>query len=206
MAGCSRDKLVYLWLTSGIFPGGGISNLQEANTVNSKKIITACALLILAAIILVKCTFPPSRSTGMAEVGYEAPLFKLPDLNGQNVALDQYRGKVVILDFWASWCGPCRMTMPMLEMLQREYPEDLALLAINLQEPPDVVREYVLRGNIHSKVLLDEQGSVAATYGADAIPMHVILDKEGIVRHTQVGYHGGMASQLRAQIEELRRQ
>jgi thiol-disulfide isomerase/thioredoxin len=178
--------------------------MQEADIVYSKKIIAACALIILAAVMLAKCTLPPPGTPAKARVGSAAPEFKLPDLNGQQVSLDQYRGKVVILDFWASWCGPCRMTMPILEALQKEYPGDLALLAINLQESRDIVRDYVLRQNVHSKVLLDEQGSVGATYGTEAIPLHILLDKKGIVRHIQVGFNPSMATQLRAMIEKYR--
>jgi thiol-disulfide isomerase/thioredoxin len=195
---------VALW---GFSPGrGAIYSLKETDIVNSKKIVAACALLILAAVMLAKCTFPPSEKTAIkAKVGSPAPDFALPDLNGQEVSLNNYRGKVVILDFWATWCGPCRMTMPLLEGLQKEYPDDLVLLAINLQEPRDIVRDYVLRQNIHSKVLLDEHGSVGATYGTEAIPMHILLDREGIIRHVQVGFSPSMANQLRALIEKYRR-
>ncbi len=170
-----------------------------------KKTIAACALLILAAVILAKCTIPPSKTTATAQIGSAAPKFNLPDLSRQEVTLDQYKGKIVILDFWATWCGPCRMTMPLLEYIQEEYSHDLALLAINLREPRDIVRDYIQRENISSKVLLDEQGSVAAAYGAEAIPMHIIIDRQGIVRHIQVGFSPVMESQLRTQIEKLRR-
>ena len=87
----------------------------------------------------------------MLEIGQAAPNFKLPDLSGQQVSLDQYKGKVVMLDFWATWCGPCRMTMPLMESIQKEYADTLVLLAVNLQEPRDVVRDYVRAQNIHSR-------------------------------------------------------
>ena len=82
-----------------------------------------------------RCKRPATEPGAAVQIGQAAPQFKLPDLKGREFALDQYRGKIVLLDFWATWCGPCRMTMPLLEKLQHEFPDDLTLLAINLQDP-----------------------------------------------------------------------
>ncbi len=133
-----------------------------------------------------------------------APSFQLTDLHGQEVSLAQFQGKVVILDFWATWCGPCRMSMPLLEKLQQEYPSDLKLLAINLEEPLDQVRDYVSRQNIRSTVLLDSEGKVGRAYGSESIPMQVIIDKKGIVRDVLVGFSPRMTDRLRGEIAKLR--
>ena len=109
-----------------------------------------------------------------------------------------------MLDFWATWCSPCRMTMPMIENLQKEYASSMVLLTINLQEPKDVVGDYVWKQGIQSQVLLDEDGSVAEAYGTISIPMQIIIDKQGIVRFIQSGFNASTLSQLRAQIEQLR--
>ena len=161
------------------------------------------AVLICSALLISGCVLT-SPETSPLEIGRAAPSFKLPDLNGNQVSLAQYKGKLVMLDFWATWCGPCRMTMPLLENLQKEYPNKMVLLAINLQESPKDVREYVRQQNLNSEVLLDESGSVGETYGTGSIPMQVLIDKEGIVRHIQIGFSPRMTSQLRAQIEQLR--
>lgn len=108
-----------------------------------------------------------------------------------------------MLDFWATWCGPCRMTMPVLENLEKEYKGSLVLLAINLQDPKDVVMDYVKKQALTSRILLDEQGSVGSLYGTDSIPMQFLLDRNGIVRHIQMGYRPRMASELRAAIAKL---
>jgi hypothetical protein len=79
----------------------------------------------------------------------------------------------------------------------------LILLTVNLQEPKDVVRDYVRAQSIHSRVLLDEEGSVGSLYGTDSIPMQILIDKQGIVRIIQAGYGPGTASQLRAEIGKL---
>jgi thiol-disulfide isomerase/thioredoxin len=137
------------------------------------------------------------------QIGAAAPKFKLPDLKGRDFSLDQYKGKIVLMDFWATWCGPCRMSMPLLEKLQREYPKDLVLLAINLQEPEDVVRDYIRKENVGSQVLLDKEGTVGEAYGIGSIPMHVLVDRNGIIRHVQLGFDPRMASQLRTEIQKL---
>jgi thiol-disulfide isomerase/thioredoxin len=168
-----------------------------------RKVLLACALLISPVILLSGCTRPSSESGPALEVNKAAPGFTLPDLKGREFSLQQYKGKVVLLDFWATWCSPCRMTMPLLEKLQDEFRGNLALLTINLQESEDVVRDYVRTQNLSSQVLLDEEGSVAQAYGAESIPMQILIDKNGIVRFVQLGFNPRMAAELRTQIEKL---
>jgi thiol-disulfide isomerase/thioredoxin len=175
----------------------------EAGMMATKKTLPACAILISAAFLLSGCALPPSGLETALEVGKAAPPFKLSDLRGREFSLDQYKGKVVLLDFWATWCSPCRMTMPLLEKLRHEYHGGLVLLAINLQETEDVVRDYVRQQNLSSQVLLDEEGSVAEAYGAQSIPMQVLIDKNGSIRFVQLGFNPGMAAELRTEIEKL---
>jgi thiol-disulfide isomerase/thioredoxin len=163
-----------------------------------KKVLGTATLLILSEFMLSSCSRPP------LQIGRPAPKFTLPDLNGRQISLDQFRGKIVMLDFWATWCGPCRMTMPLLGNLEKEYRDTMILLAINLQEPKNMVRDYVQKQNINSHVLLDENGSVGEMYETDSIPMQVLIDKNGIVRHIQLGFKPGMATELRSVIHSLR--
>ncbi len=165
-----------------------------------RKIVLAACLALVAW--QQGCSGPVP--TGELEIGQPAPTFKLADLNGNQVSLDQFKGKVVLLDFWATWCGPCRMSMPLLEKLQSQYTADLALLAINLQEPRDLVASYVRTQNLHSRVLLDEEGEVGRVYRSSSIPMQVLIDKEGVIRHVQLGFSPRMGEQLREQIDQLR--
>jgi len=144
----------------------------------------------------------PSTTPGL-EIGRPAPEFELPDLSGSAVSLTQYQGKIVLIDFWATWCGPCRLTMPVLENLQKEYANELVLLAVNLQEPLDEVRQYVAAQRITSRVLLDQEGRVGSTYGSESIPMQVLIDQKGIVRDVQVGFSPSMGSRLRGEVRKL---
>ncbi len=138
------------------------------------------------------------------EIGRPAPGFQLKDLDGNLVSLEDFRGKVVMLDFWATWCGPCRSTMPELEKLQQEHPDDFVLLAVNLGEDEERVAPYVLSRRIQTRVLLDTDSSVGMAYGASSIPVQFVIDKEGILRHIQVGAYEGWKDDLWAQIEKLK--
>jgi cytochrome c biogenesis protein CcmG/thiol:disulfide interchange protein DsbE len=193
---CNPLFAVFLW---------GNPRLKEVWLVTMKKAFWVYIALVLSAIMLSSCSRPPSQpEESVVQIGQPAPKFKLSDLNGKEVSLDQYRGKIVMLDFWATWCGPCRMTMPMLENLEKEYKNSLVLLAINLQDPKDVVSDYAKKQALHSRILLDEQGSIGSLYGTDQIPIQFLIDKNGIVRHIQTGYLEGVtAPELRAAIAKL---
>jgi thiol-disulfide isomerase/thioredoxin len=176
------------------YGGGGI--------LRNKNILAVAPLLILTAFFSVRCIRPPSGA-GEAEIGRKAPDFRLRDLSGHEVSLGQYRGKIVILDFWAEWCGPCRMSMPILEQLQEEYSGKMTLLAVNLRDSEEVVRNYVQSQNLSSKVILDPDGAVGQQYGAVGIPMQFIIDREGVVRYVLSGYDPRMKSWIKSEIDKL---
>jgi thiol-disulfide isomerase/thioredoxin len=157
--------------------------------------------LMLLSIICMRCTTAPEE----LGIGRKAPGFKLMDLRGREVSLDQYKGRIVMLDFWATWCGPCRQSMPMLENLQKEFPDNLALLAINLQESAEEVSNYAKMRNIHSTILLDLDGKVGQVYRSDSIPMQVLVDQQGVVRHIQIGFGPSVQQKLRTEITKLLR-
>ena len=165
------------------------------------KNIIAYIILAFSLGVLSSCIYRPEA---VVNIGQPAPHFILPDLDGREISLEKFKGKIVLLDFWATWCAPCRMTMPVVEKLSKEYPDDMILLAVNMLEPKDAVEKYAFEYALSSQVLLDKEGTVSSTYGAYAIPMQFLIDRFGIVRHIQTGYGPNMASQMRAQIESLR--
>jgi thiol-disulfide isomerase/thioredoxin len=160
------------------------------------------AITLLAIVVVSLNCGGPRTATGL-EIGRPAPEFELPDLSGNAVSLNQYQGKIVLVDFWATWCSPCRLSMPILEDLQKEYPNELVLLAVNLQEPLDEVRQYVTAQHIRSRVLLDEEGKVGTVYGSESIPMQVLIDQKGIVRDVQMGFSPSMGNRLREEVRKL---
>jgi thiol-disulfide isomerase/thioredoxin len=137
-----------------------------------------------------------ARSVDMfSEGGQPGPLsgskaidFTLADLAGKKHTLSQQRGKVVMLDFWASWCGPCRMQMPRVEKLHHEYKSrGLVVYAINLRESPSVARRYLEKNKYTTTALLDPTGSVSDQYRVTGIPSLVVIDKEGMIAAHFVG-------------------
>ena len=121
-------------------------------------------------------------------VGLPATDFTLKTLSGEAFHLSQNRDRVVVLDFWASWCGPCVQTMPLVEEAVGELGADkVQLVAVNIQETAARAQAAVDRLKMTSTVLLDSDGQTAAAYAANAIPQTVIIDRAGKVTHVFVG-------------------
>lgn len=110
----------------------------------------------------------------------KAPNFIIKDLNGNAISLENYRGKVVFLNFWATWCPPCRAEMPSMEKLYAQFKnEDFAILAVDLQEGAGKVRAFKEQFKLNFPILLDSDGSVSTAYGVMSIPTTYLVDRNG---------------------------
>ncbi|MBA3316440.1 MAG: TlpA family protein disulfide reductase [Planctomycetaceae bacterium] len=139
-------------------------------------------------------------------VGQPAPEIALTLLDGGSFRLSQCKGQIVVLDFWASWCGPCIQTMPLTEQAMAEFdPAAVRLVAVNLEEPVEHVRGVMERHNPRAAVALDVDvdGVAARRYRADAIPQVVVVDREGNVSRVLVGGGREAVEQLKASLNEL---
>jgi peroxiredoxin len=117
-----------------------------------------------------------------------APSFTLRDLAEHDVSLEDFRGSIVLLNFWATWCPPCRAEMPSMETLYRRMAgRDFVMLAVDLQERPSQVRRFVEAAGYSFPVLLDSSGRTGAVYQVSGIPTTYIIDKEGNVLARTVG-------------------
>jgi thiol-disulfide isomerase/thioredoxin len=115
------------------------------------------------------------------------PALQASDLNGQVWRLADLRGKVVLLNFWASWCEPCRAEMPSLQRLADQHPQNLVVLAVNLKESTQTVQQFVQRTALTLPVLPDPQGATARAWGVRIFPSTVLIDAQGTVRSVVQG-------------------
>lgn len=130
---------------------------------------------------------PPPRPIG-PNVGQQAPPFSLPTLDGPEVALESYRGRPVLLHFWASWCPPCREEWPTWQAFASgPAAGDVAILAVNVEEPPEVVRQFLGEERPPFPILLDSDGQVNTRYRLRALPMTFLIDADGIIRRVVPG-------------------
>jgi thiol-disulfide isomerase/thioredoxin len=114
--------------------------------------------------------------------------FELEDLNGKTHNLSDYFDKVVFLNFWATWCGPCRFEMPSMERLHKELKkEGLEILAVDLQESNEQVQSFVDELDLTFTILMDRTGRVGAQYGARSIPTTYLIDREGKIFARAIG-------------------
>ena len=140
------------------------------------------------------------------KVGDTAPALELPLLAepGEALSLQALRGKVVYLDFWASWCGPCRLSFPQLEVLRQELgPRGFEVVAINVDEFEEDAIQFSKDVPVSYPLLRDEAAATPALYGILGMPTGFLLDPEGIVRLVHQGYRRSDGDKLRAEIVEL---
>jgi len=139
------------------------------------------------------------------EVGERAPNFRLPQLGKEaKLGLADVRGKVVFVDFWASWCSPCREAMPQYEKLQASLPHtDFALLAVNVDETRSDAEEFLAAHPVGYAVLLDPAGDVPKSYGLIGMPTSYLIDRRGVVRWRGQGFKSADLDTLRREIDRL---
>lgn len=131
---------------------------------------------------------PPQKPAAEPGItfGRLAPSFTLNGLDGNPVTMNQ-TGKITILNFWATWCPPCRQEMPELEVFANKHKDTILFAAINLQEPTAKVRVFVEQNKYHMPILLDEEGKVGSAFLIRAIPTTIVLDKNGIIKFRKSG-------------------
>jgi len=150
------------------------------------------AILILLTILLTAggCggDIPAPMRDVQAKVGYSAPDFELENLAGESVLLSDYRGKVVVLNFWATWCGPCRLELPILKGLPGKYAKDeLVILAVDQAETQAEVAAFAEKNELPFTVLLDLDMSVSAAYKTRFIPPTFVVDADGVIQYKRIG-------------------
>ena len=136
-----------------------------------------------------------------------APTFTLPSRAGDNVSLAQLKGRVVMLNFWASWCGPCRQEMPLLDQMHKRYSAlGFTLVGVNVDANSKDAEEWLSKTPVSFPVLFDRESKVSAMYDVKAMPSTVFIDRKGNVRYLHKGYkpgdEGEYLNQIRALLKE----
>lgn len=133
-------------------------------------------------------TTSDSKQTGLDTSGEKAIDFTLKDLDGKKVALSDYKGKNVYLNFFATWCPPCRAEMPDIEKVYQKYKDkDFVVLAVDLGEDRNTVKSFIEKNKFNFKVLLDSDQTVGEQYSTTAIPVSIFIDKKGNIVAKKVG-------------------
>ena len=148
--------------------------------------------------------------TGLASSsleGREAPDFVLKSSAGENLRLSEHRGDVVMINFWATWCGPCRQEMPLLDDLYNRYERvGFNLLGVNIDDDSRRAMQMIEELGVNFPVLFDERKEVSQLYDVQAMPVTVLVDREGKVRHVHHGYKPGYEEKYPTEIRALLRE
>ena len=154
--------------------------------------------LLVACVVLVSCSSARPTPTGVPVQGLAAP-----GLDGKTVRIEDLRGRVVLVDFWATWCDPCRESLPFYADLQRELgPKGLTIAAISIDADDGPVREY-FKTPPPFLVLRDPDGSLAERMGVSIMPTSFLLDRSGVRRETMQGFKEEEKESIRARIAAL---
>ena len=133
--------------------------------------------------------------------------FSLPDATGSTVSLSDFQGDVVLINFWASWCGPCREEMPLLDQLHARYsPLGFTMLGVNVEEDSTLANGFLDGTPVNFPILYDRENSVSQLYDVIAMPTTVIVDRAGNVRYVHHGYEAGNENDYQDQIRALIRE
>jgi len=158
--------------------------------------------MLTIAVLMVMISFGT-----LALTGKPAPDFTLKASDGRNLKLSELRGEVVMINFWASWCGPCRQEMPLLNDLYNKYHKlGFTLLGVNVEQDPRTAKRLLKDIPVDFPVLFDTRNEVSEAYHVSAMPSTVLLDRDGNIRFVHRGYKPGLEERYQQQIRTLIRE
>jgi thiol-disulfide isomerase/thioredoxin len=137
--------------------------------------------------------------------GDVAPGFKLAKLDGSGeLKLGDLRGKVVFIDFWASWCAPCQKSMPLFDAMAKEFPADrFQLIGVNVDKDLGAAKKALAKRPVSYPIVSDSSGSLPGRYGVETMPMAYLVDGDGAIRYVHKGFREGDIEKLKGHIQKL---
>mgnify|MGYP000064713730 CR=1 FL=1 len=168
---------------------------RSMTNTSSRRWSLALALLLAAS---------AGSATASVQLASNAPDFTLRSTAGPNLRLHEQRGQVVLVNFWATWCGPCRQEMPHLNRLYDRYRgAGFVLLGINIDDDPRAAASLAAKLGLNFPVLLDSDKKVSRVYDMSAMPATLLIDRDGRVRHIHRGYRDGVEKTYEEQVRSL---
>ncbi len=158
--------------------------MRTGAALRAGRLLAALALLLLTVGAGCNGEHPTEEKPS---VGYLAPDFELPNLGGAPVKLSDYRGNVIVLNFWATWCGPCRAELPTLKGIWEKGQPGLLVIGVDAGETRNDVAAFASLNGLEYPVLLDQAMSVARAYEVQTIPATFVIDRDGVIRHRRRG-------------------
>ncbi len=161
-------------------------------------------LLLTAPFLLVVACASGSPPAPAAAASSAEPLeFSLPDAHGDTVDLKTYRGKPVILDFWASWCEPCKTAMPFFDQLQAKYGDALVVIGVSVDEHPEAMKEALAQRPVQFLIVHDQKGSLAQRLEVSTMPSTYLVGRDGVVRKVHRGFVASDQEGLEGEVKLL---
>ncbi|MDA3844436.1 MAG: TlpA disulfide reductase family protein [Candidatus Kapabacteria bacterium] len=145
-------------------------------------------------------------TAGSVEINSTAPDFKAVDINGKEISLKDFKGKVIILDFWASWCGPCVKELPFLSELYNKYKDQgLEVVAVNIDKRSKNAKKFLKRIKFdpNFSIILDNEQKIPPKFNFETMPTTFIIDKTGLIRFIHEGFTEDIKSKFEKELKEL---
>lgn len=180
---------------------------QGKSTIMKKLLKNQQGIIIFLTKVTVIFVFGSVLKVMALDIGQSAPDFTLKSTQGKNLNLTEQRGQITVINFWASWCGPCRKEMPVLQNFHNKYKNlGVSVWGINVEQENQAGRDFLVDLNLSFPIFFDSTNKISANYQVEAMPTTVIVDRSGKVRYVFRGYKDGYENKYAKAIKKLIRE